>query len=268
METKEEIKYQCSYCNKIYKRSYAYNNHFEKCKFYKSRCTIIKEENSEFLNNNYNNNYNNNKTNINFSNFTIYKMLIDLTNKYEKLQKDYDKIKKFVETNKKKVDVITYLNNNFNFNNYDFDDFIKSINITSEDLEIIFKKDYLDGIVSIILNKVNILENNIPLKGFSTKENILYIYLKSLNSWIQMSNEELQKTIKYFSKNILNQFSKWEIETKKTMRPDDFSEIYILNMKKVLGGNYDSKNLNNLLKTRLYKNIKINVKSISSYEII
>ena len=54
----------------------------------------------------------------------------------------------------------------------------------------------------------------------------------------------------------------------KTMRPDDFSEIYILNMKKVLGGNYDSKNLNNLLKIRLYKNSKINVKSISSYEII
>lgn len=263
METKEKIKYQCKYCNKIYIRKYAYNNHFEKCKFYKSRCTIIKEENSEFLNNN-------NETNINFSNFTIYKMLIDLTNKYEKLQKDYDEIKKFVETNKKKVDVITYLNNNFNFDfdNFDFHDFINSINISLEDLEIIFKKDYVDGIVNIILNKINILENNVPLKGFSTKENILYIYLKSLKSWIQISNEELQKTIKYFSKNILNQFSKWEIETKKTMKPDYFSEIYILNMKKVLGGNYDYKNLNNLVKSRLYKNIKTNVKNISTYIIV
>ena len=259
--TREEIKYQCKYCNKIYIRKYAYNNHFEKCKFYKSRCSIIKEDNDKFLNNI-------NKTNINLSNSIIYKMLIDLTNKYDKLQKDYDELKKFVETNKKKVDIITYLNNNFNFDNYDFNDFIKSINITSEDLELIFKKDYLDGIVSIILNKINILENNVPLKAFSTKENILYIYLNSLKSWIQMSNEELQKIIKYFSKNILNEFSKWESETRKTMRPDDFSEIYILNMKKVLGGNYDSKNLNNLLKTRLYKNIKINVKSISSYEII
>ena len=259
--TREEIKYQCKYCNKIYIRKYAYNNHFEKCKFYKSRCSIIKEDNDKFLNNI-------NETNINLSNSTIYKMLIDLTNKYDKLQKDYDELKKFVETNKKKVDIITYLNNNFNFDNYDFNDFIKSINITSEDLEIIFKKDYLDGIVSIILNKINILENNVPLKGFSTKENILYIYLKSLKSWIQIPSEELQKTIKYFSKNILNEFGKWESETKKTMRPDDFSEIYILNMKKVLGGNYDSKNLNNLLKSRLYKNIKINVKSISSYEII
>lgn len=259
--TREEIKYQCKYCNKIYIRKYAYNNHFEKCKFYKSQCSIIKEDNDKFLNNI-------NETNINLSNSTIYKMLIDLTNKYDKLQKDYDELKKFVETNKKKVDIITYLNNNFNFDNYDFNDFIKSINVTSEDLEIIFKKDYLDGIVSIILNKINILENNVPLRAFSTKENILYIYLNSLKSWIQMSNEELQKTIKYFSKNILNEFSRWESETKKTMKPDDFSEIYILNMKKVLGGNYDSKNLNNLIKTRLYKNIKINVKSISSYEII
>ena len=265
METKEEIKYQCKYCNKIYIRKYAYNNHLQKCKFYKSRCTIIKEENSEFLNKINNNN---NETNINFNNFTIYKMLIDLTNKYEKLQKDYDELKKFVETNKKKVDVITYLNNSFNFDNFDFHDFINSINISLEDLEIIFKKDYLDGIVNIILNKIITLENNIPLKGFSTKENILYIYLKSLKSWIQISNEELQKTIKYFSKNILNQFSIWENETKKTMKPDDFSEIYILNMKKVLGGNYDFKNLHNLLKIRLYKNIKTNVKNISTYIIV
>ena len=266
METKEEIKYQCKYCNKIYIRKYAYNNHFEKCKFYKSRCTIIKEENSGFLNNINNNNIN--ETNINLSNSTIYKLLIDLTNKYEKLQKDYDELKKFVETNKKKVTIITYLNNNFNFDDFDFYDFIKSISVTQEDLEIIFKKDYLDGIITIILNKIDKLENNVPLKGFNTKENILYIYLKSLKSWVQMSSEELQKTVKYFSKNILNQFSKWEIETKKTMRPDDFSEIYILNMKKVLGGSYDSKNLHNLLKSRLYKNIKTNVRNISTYIIV
>ena len=35
----------------------------------------------------------NNETNINLSNSTIYRMLIDLTNKYDKLQNDYDKLK-------------------------------------------------------------------------------------------------------------------------------------------------------------------------------
>ena len=125
METKEEIKYQCNYCNKIYIRKYAYNNHLQKCKFYKSRCTIIKGENTEFLNTNNNNNNNNN----NLNNSTIFKMLIDLTNKYEKLQSDYNELKKFVETNKKKVNIITYLNSNYNFDNYDFYDFTNSIKI-------------------------------------------------------------------------------------------------------------------------------------------
>ena len=259
MET-TKIKYQCNYCNKIYVRKHAYNNHIIKCKFYKSREVFIDNENIELLNKN--------NTLINLSNSTIYKILIDLTNKYEKLQNDYNEIKKLVETNKKKVDIITYLNNNFNFDSYDFHDFINSITIKMEDLEIIFKKDYVDGIVSILLNKINELENNVPLKGFNTKEGILYLYCKSSKSWIQMSNEELNKTIKFFSKNILNQFSIWESETKKTMRPDDFSEIYILNMKKILGGNFNTNNLNNLLKNRLYKNIKTNVKSICSYEIV
>ena len=31
METKNDIKYKCNYCNKIYIRKHAYNNHLVKC---------------------------------------------------------------------------------------------------------------------------------------------------------------------------------------------------------------------------------------------
>jgi len=251
---KKEIEYECIYCNKKYIRKYAYNNHILKCKFYKSRECIIKEEtNEEYLN---------------ISNSTIVKMLIDLKNKYEKLESSYNELKKFVETNKKKVDIISYLNSNFKLDNLDFHDFIKIIKIEKKELEIIFKKDYVDGIVDIFLNKILELKNNAPIKSFSTKEGILYIYLKSISSWLELSNEELSKTIKYFSKNILNEFTNWKNEAQSIMKYDDFTEIYILNMKKVLAGNFEKKNINNLIKNRLYKNIKINVKSISCYDIV
>ena len=254
---KDEINFQCVYCNKIYIRKHAYNNHLTKCKFYKSRSNIIIKEEPD-------------KNNLNIDNSTIFKLLIDLTNKYEKLESDYNELKKFVETNKKKVDILTYLNNNFNFNHFDFHDFINSISIEKKELEFIFQKDYVDGIVNIILNKIEELDNNIqlPLKGFSTKEGILYIYLKSNNGWLQLTNEELNKTIKYFNKNILNEFRVWKNEMQTKMNEDDYSEICILNMKKVLGGNFHNKNPNILIKNKLYKNIKTNVKSISSYEII
>ena len=73
METKEEINFQCNYCNKIYKRKYAYNNHITKCKFYNnSRAIIINEENNSNINSN---------PNIELNNSTILKILIDLTNK-------------------------------------------------------------------------------------------------------------------------------------------------------------------------------------------
>ena len=254
---KDEINFQCVYCNKIYIRKHAYNNHLTKCKFYKSRSNIIIKEEPD-------------KINLNIDNSTIFKLLIDLTNKYEKLESDYNELKKFVETNKKKVDILTYLNNNFNFDHFDFHDFINSISIGKKELEFIFQKDYVDGIVNIILNKIEELDNNIqlPLKGFSTKEGILYIYLKSNNGWLHLTNEELNKTIKYFNKNILNEFRVWKNEMQTKMNEDDYSEISILNMKKVLGGNFHNKNPNILIKNKLYKNIKTNVKSISSYEII
>lgn len=251
----EKITYECKYCNKIYLRKYAYNNHLTKCKFYKSRINIIQEDSLK-------------ETNINISNSTLFEMLIDLTNKYDKLENDYNELKKFVIINKKKIDILSYLNNNFDFKEFDYYDFINSIIIKEKELEIIFKNDYVDGIINLILNKKLELNNNIPLKCFNIKEGILYIYLKTKKSWIELDNDELCKTIKYFNKNILNEFNIWKEESENIMNYDDFSEIYILNMKKVLAGNFKNKNINILIKNKLYKNIKTNIKDISNFEII
>ena len=251
----EKITYECKYCNKIYLRKYAYNNHLTKCKFYKSRINIIQEDSLK-------------ETNINISNSTLFEMLIDLTNKYDKLENDYNELKKFVIINKKKIDILSYLNNNFDFKEFDYYDFINSIIIKEKELEIIFKNDYVDGIINLILNKKLELNNNIPLKCFNIKEGILYIYLKTKNSWSELDNDELCKTIKYFNKNILNEFNIWKEKSENIMNYDDFSEIYILNMKKVLAGNFKNKNINILIKNKLYKNIKTNIKDISNFEII
>ena len=50
------------------------------------------------------------------------------------------------------------------------------------------------------------------------------------------------------------------------MSYDDFSQIYIINMKKIIGGNFENKNPGNMIKMRLYKSLKINLKNIVNYE--
>ena len=72
--------------------------------------------------------------------------------------------------------------------------------------------------------------------------------------------------IKYFDKKILNLFLKWKIEAQAKMNYDKFSDIYILNMKKVLGQNFEKKDKKTIIKNKLYKYLKINFKNIVSYE--
>jgi hypothetical protein len=256
---------KCSYCNKTYIRKSAYNTHLTKCNFHK-----LCRTNNESLNLNIDENTSLDKIPIN--NESLFKMLIVLHNKYEKLEKDYDLLKTHVYNTKKKIDIISYLNENYKpKENFDFLKFTNSINITSNELDLIFKHDYIDGILNIITNAVELLsthDNILPLKAFNHKEYTLYIYNNNLKSWKAMDNNDLITFIKYFDKKILNLFLAWKTEAQKKMDYDKYTEIYILNMKKVLGNNFENKDKKTIIKNKLFKHLKVNLKNIVSYEFI
>lgn len=255
------VNYCCTYCNKIYKRQFAFNNHLAKCELNKNIKIVSTNTNT----NNYQMQYNKN-----ISNETIFNMLLELNNKYEKIQADYDELKKYTNIVKNKISILDYLNNNYQNLNLDFIEFTNNILISLEDLNIIFKKDYVEGIMEIIINNINNSENNtlIPLKAFNQKENNLYIYLKNINSWKLMEANEFNKFIHHFNKNILNIFARWNENAKLTLNNEDYSDLYVVNMKKVIGGNYEKKNINNILKNKLYKHLKYDLKKIITYDFI
>lgn len=258
------MQYTCENCNKKYVRKSAFNNHLLQCKFYK-----ICRETSNINGSNFN--YNPNNPNIN----DMYNLLIHLYNKYDKLQDDYDKLKKFVEINKKKIDIIEYLNTNFDTAKFDFIDFTNSINIDFQQLDILFQKDYVEGIFQIIIDNIN-NNNNLPIKAYNHKDGILYIYVKEPESiqsqnisykWIIMEQSHLDAFIKYFNKKLLNLFLEWKIRSEKTMDRELFGEAYIINMKKVIGANFEKKNKEIMIKNKLYKHLKQNMKNIVNFDI-
>ena len=263
------ISYCCTYCNKIYKRQHAFNNHLAKCKLNKNIKIVSSNDN------NYKMQYNKN-----ISNETIFNMLLDLNNKYEKLQADYDELKKHTNIVKNKISILDYLNNNYQNLSLDFIEFTKLISIGLEEINIIFKKDYIEGILEIIINNINNInnitdktntKNNInilPIKAFNQKENNLYIYLKNINCWKLMEANEFNNFVRYFNKNILNIFARWNENAKLTLNNEDYSDLYVVNMKKVIGGNFEKKNVNNILKNKLYKHLKCDLKKVISYDFI
>ena len=104
----------------------------------------------------------------------------------------------------------------------------------------------------------------IPIKCFSNKENVLYMFDGSV--WSISDDVNLRKFIKYFDKKILTQFVLWKTDAEKLFDTDTFGEIYIQNMKKVIGGNFEKKNPALMIKNRLYKHLKVDLQNIVHYD--
>tara|TARA_B100000900_G_scaffold414908_1_gene443011 strand:- start:1798 stop:2604 length:807 start_codon:yes stop_codon:yes gene_type:complete len=264
-------KYVCIYCNKSYIRKSAFNNHQINCKFIRI-CNNIKskreidEELDEKLDEEQ-------ELPIKFDGSIndIYKLLINLNNKFEKLQADYSEIKKYVNVTKNKIDIIQYLNINYDCSEFDFNKFLNSIQITSIELEKVFEKDYVDGIFQILVDYIekNKCNNEIPIKAFNNKEGILYIYIKlpdSDKNWSIISEDQIKSIFKYFNKKLLPLFLEWKQVNEKQLHSDDFTLIYVKNMKRVLGTNFEKKNKNAMLQNKLYKYLKVNLKNYVSHD--
>jgi len=208
----------------------------------------------------------------------IFKMLIILHNKYEKLEADYSELKKFVNVTKNKIDILEYLNQNCvsQFENNCFDTFMNAMIIDNDCLEIVFKKDYIEGVYDIIVSNIQRIKDksfNIPIKCFNQKDGILYIFERGTvergsGSWIIMDGEYFKKLIKHIDKKLLMLFLEWKLHMESALDAETYSEIYIKNMKKVIGGNFVKKhtNISMIIKNKLYKHLRVDIKNITTYE--
>ena len=119
METLREIIpstnsiYTCSYCNKNYVRKSAYNNHLIKCKYatkqYKSKQYKSKQYKSDALPLETETlTLESLSRDVNIHN--LFTMVIMLHNKYDKLETEYNELKKYVTVVKNKINILDYLN--------------------------------------------------------------------------------------------------------------------------------------------------------------
>jgi hypothetical protein len=260
--------FNCAYCNKNYVRKSAYNTHLIKCKYvrcissgqYKPHVIPLETLSLETL-----------SRDVNIHN--LFNMVIMLHNKYDKLESEYNELKKYVNITKNKINILDYLNENFKHDylksNTNIGNFMANLVLQQDHLEKIFKYDYVDGIFNIIceyIDNLNVKGLLVPIKCFSTKENVLYIFDGLL--WLIMDDNYLRVFIKSFDKKILTLFVEWKASAEKTIDAEIFGEIYIQNMKKVIAGNYEKKNPALMIKSRLYKHLKVDLKSIVHYDFV
>lgn len=288
-----EKKWECNICSKQYIRKDAFDKHYLLCNFNFEKSRSELRYNGENL------------TAPNISNEKIYLLLIDLSNKYNKLQADYDELKKFVITKRKKINIVDYLNNNcITCGSIDFDNYIEYIiseimihgvynngqkDYDNEYLNLIFENDFINGMVRI-LSKIIINEREkklLPIKVFQQKDEIYVLRQGNDESqdkdrgrdedkieemyWETMKYEDFKLFIKKIHKKIINLFAIWQKSVEYKMKDEKFNEIYLANMKKMLGqskvGCGTHGDIYLTIKNKLQKSISENFKNVVSIEL-
>jgi len=195
----------------------------------------------------------------------LYDIIKQLVNKNEILEKKVDKLSSWVNNNKKKINVIDWMNENKHLNT-NFDNWLNSLEISANDMELVFNYNFCEGIRFIFIRIFDNNDSELPIKAFDQKEGIIYVYDGNENGWIVMTPEIFERFFIKLTKGLMFQLKIWQDKNRSKICDNGFTEIYVDNVKKITGGDLTKEQQYVKIKKMLYSQIKINLKNVIQYD--
>jgi len=253
----------CEYCGKEYKRKINLDKHFILCEIvYKAkkrdkRIDKEAEEIDEELP----------------SQKQMYKMLLELALKYNKLEEKVELMNKWVDKTKKKINVLDWLNTSSNLKpDLIFDNLSDNLIILDSDVELLFNSDFYDTLNEIFIRNIyNKNETEIPLFSFIQKTNTIYVYNKDINTlesvWIELSREKLIYFMNKVHFKIVKCLLEWNKKNvDKINSSDKMAEIYTKAKIKLMGTDFKHEQTFSKIKLSIYNKMKKDMKALIEYE--
>ena len=141
----------------------------------------------------------------------LLSLIQDLQKRVEKLEEDNRDLKKWAYREKKKINVIAWLNEHY-LPTKDFPDWVKIIKITEPELLGVFHQGLARGIFSIIKEKLP-LENrrHFPIIAFKHQlKSVFYVFEN--DSWRKIKKGEFKKMVNDIDHELIVAFNAWERE--------------------------------------------------------
>jgi len=253
----------CEYCGKEYKRRVNFDKHFILCEIiHKARKKDRRIDNeAEEIDSEIP------------SQKQMYKMLLELALKYNKLEEKVELMTKWVDKKKKKINILDWLNTSSNLKpDLIFDNLADSISILDCDLDLLFNGNFYDMLHEIFLRNIyDKDESEVSLFAFIQKNNAIYVYSKQNvdlePSWIELSREKLI----YFLNKVHFKIVKLLLEWNKNNRDkinfsDQMAEMYNKANIKLMGIDFKQESTLNKIKFSIYNKLKKDMKALIEYE--
>ena len=196
-------------------------------------------------------------------------MLIELAQKYNRLEQQMSEVNKWVSKKKKKINVIDWLNNNL-IPGLTFEHFISSIIVTEKEAVSITENSYCNVFNEIFSRILYDFKDNqvggIPIFAFTQKTNVFYVYemIDGTKQWILLTREKL---IRFFNKihiKWINAFYQWKknkfsepgINKEKLEKTFDAANIKLMDI------DFDKENVFSKIRSVLFQGLKTDMKGL------
>jgi hypothetical protein len=244
----------CIYCGKSYKKKINLHKHVELCELInKSKNLIIDEDEEEDIP----------------SQKKMYRILLELGNKYSRLEKKVDELNKWVIKKKKTINIIEWLNTNIT-PQIIFDNLIELVQIDFTDIDYLFEHTFLDTLNHIFSKNIyNTTEGpqSQPIFAPIQKTNTFYIYENEECKWTELSREKLIKFLDKVYMKLHRAYMNFKKENSEKIRDDEkFSLLCDKTSVKMTGIDYRQDAVFGKIKTFMYSRMKTDMKGLVEYE--
>jgi dsDNA-binding SOS-regulon protein len=204
----------------------------------------------------------------------LYQMLLEMGQKYNRLEEKVEEMSKWIAKKKKNINVLEWLNTHKNPlpTALLFETLHEEINVTHEDIEYLFTNTFFETVKKVFSQMIsNIEESLIPICAFEQKVGLFYVYEKNMEtnqySWTQLSKEKLILFLKRLHRKISKALSDWKRNNTQKIKDDEkWDTIYDKTISKVMGIEIHQDTTCNKLKTILFHILKTDIKNILEYD--
>ena len=241
----------CVYCGKSYIKKTSLDKHIVICELLNNSKHLTVIENEDEVP----------------SQKKIYQILLELGNKFNKLEEKVDDLNKWVVKRKKKINVIEWLNTNIT-PEIKFDSLIEKIIIIQDDVQYLFENSFADTLNQIFSRNIyNLSENEYPIFAFVQKLNIFYIYENEEAKWCELNREKMVKFLNRVHMKLLRLFGEYKkVNTDKIREDETFSLLCDKTSVKMMNVDFRQESILSKIKGNMYSRMKTDMKSLVEYE--
>ena len=227
----------CPSCFKSFKRAGCYEKHIFQCQ----------RRNEEKIPNNK----------------ELWDMITHLTEKYNTVQSEKEYLKNKMGIQNKKIDVLEWLNKQEKPNTT-WKEIIENFEMKICDLDLIFQKGLIEGVVDIMIQYLQSFNSNDVIRCYEQKKNVFYVFN---GSWEILNKGDFENSYKTIYQKILSSFEEYKNVNENKMNNDEFQIEFNNNFVKILCIQTPFESQSVRIKNKIFDELKENFKSIIELEI-